>query len=82
MSAHLQKSSGMKFHKYVPFQDQIEVALPDRTWPDKVITEAPRWCAVDLRDGNQALIDPMSPCLLYTSPSPRDGLLSRMPSSA
>ena len=45
MSAHLQKSSGMKFHKYVPFQDQIEVALPDRTWPDKVITEAPRWCA-------------------------------------
>ena len=61
MSAHLQKSSGMKFHKYVPFQDQIEVALPDRTWPDKVITEAPRWCAVDLRDGNQALIDPMGP---------------------
>ena len=59
MSAHLQKSSGMKFHKYVPFQDQIEVALPDRTWPDKVITSAPRWCAVDLRDGNQALIDPM-----------------------
>ncbi|WP_377681307.1 2-isopropylmalate synthase [Micrococcus luteus] len=61
MSAHLQKLSGMKFHKYVPFQDQIEVALPDRTWPDKVITEAPRWCAVDLRDGNQALIDPMGP---------------------
>jgi 2-isopropylmalate synthase len=37
------------------------VDLPDRTWPDAVITEAPRWCAVDLRDGNQALIDPMSP---------------------
>ena len=54
MSAHLQKSSGMKFHKYVPFQDQIEVALPDRTWPDKVIEKAPLWCAVDLRDGNQA----------------------------
>ncbi|EFD51541.1 2-isopropylmalate synthase [Micrococcus luteus SK58] len=61
MSAHLQKSSGMKFHKYVPFQNQIEVALPDRTWPDKVIEKAPLWCAVDLRDGNQALIDPMGP---------------------
>lgn len=61
MSAHLQKSSGMKFHKYVPFQDQIEVALPGRTWPDKVIEKAPLWCAVDLRDGNQALIDPMGP---------------------
>ena len=61
MSAQLQKSSGMKFHKYVPFQDQIEVALPDRTWPDKVIEKAPLWCAVDLRDGNQALIDPMGP---------------------
>ncbi|PEH50141.1 2-isopropylmalate synthase [Micrococcus luteus] len=61
MSAHLQKSSGMKFHKYVPFQDQIEVALPDRTWPDKVVEKAPLWCAVDLRDGNQALIDPMGP---------------------
>jgi 2-isopropylmalate synthase len=58
---NLQKSSGMKFHKYTPFQDQIQVHLPDRTWPDKVITEAPRWCAVDLRDGNQALIDPMGP---------------------
>jgi 2-isopropylmalate synthase len=36
------------------------VALPDRTWPDKVITTAPTWCSVDLRDGNQALIEPMS----------------------
>jgi len=36
------------------------VALPDRTWPDKVITQAPTWCSVDLRDGNQALIEPMS----------------------
>ncbi|MDQ0093591.1 2-isopropylmalate synthase [Paeniglutamicibacter psychrophenolicus] len=51
----------MPIHKYVPFQDQINVSLPDRTWPDKYITTAPRWCAVDLRDGNQALIDPMSP---------------------
>ena len=54
-----QQPSGMKFTKYVPFQKQIAVDLPDRTWPDKVITQAPRWCAVDLRDGNQALIDPM-----------------------
>jgi 2-isopropylmalate synthase len=51
----------MPVHRYIPFQDQISVELPDRTWPDKVITKAPRWCAVDLRDGNQALIDPMSP---------------------
>ncbi|MFY0428924.1 2-isopropylmalate synthase, partial [Vescimonas sanitatis] len=51
----------MKFRKYVPFQDQIEVALPDRTWPDKVIEKAPLWCAVDLRDGNPALIDPLGP---------------------
>ena len=56
-----QQPSGMPIHKYVPFQDQISVDLPDRTWPDKVITKAPRWCAVDLRDGNQALIDPMTP---------------------
>jgi 2-isopropylmalate synthase len=51
----------MPVAKYVPFQDQITVDLPDRAWPTKVITKAPRWCAVDLRDGNQALIDPMSP---------------------
>jgi 2-isopropylmalate synthase len=56
-----QKPSIMPVHKYVPFHDQIKVDLPDRTWPSKRITKAPRWCAVDLRDGNQALIDPMSP---------------------
>ncbi|WP_100810593.1 2-isopropylmalate synthase [Microbacterium sp. BR1] len=56
-----QKPSGMPVHKYRPYHEQISVHLPDRTWPDKRITEAPRWCAVDLRDGNQALIDPMSP---------------------
>ena len=56
-----QKPSGMPVHKYRPYHEQISVQLPDRTWPDKRITEAPRWCAVDLRDGNQALIDPMSP---------------------
>jgi len=51
----------MPVHKYLPFQEQINVPLTERTWPSQVITEAPRWCAVDLRDGNQALIDPMSP---------------------
>jgi 2-isopropylmalate synthase len=56
-----QRPSGMPVHKYVPFHEQIVVDLPDRTWPSKRITDAPRWCAVDLRDGNQALIDPMSP---------------------
>ncbi|MEN9747564.1 MAG: hypothetical protein RLZZ603_256 [Actinomycetota bacterium] len=56
-----QRPSGMPVHKYVPFHEQIKVSLPDRTWPSKLITDAPRWCAVDLRDGNQALIDPMSP---------------------
>ncbi|MCA1783143.1 MAG: 2-isopropylmalate synthase [Dermatophilaceae bacterium] len=56
---HPQQPSGMPIAKYVPFQDQIDVHLPDRTWPDQVMTKAPRWCAVDLRDGNQALIDPM-----------------------
>ncbi|HEX5522618.1 MAG TPA: 2-isopropylmalate synthase [Pedococcus sp.] len=58
---HPQQPSGMPVAKYVPFQDQIAVDLPERTWPTHVITKAPRWCAVDLRDGNQALIDPMSP---------------------
>ncbi len=53
-----QQPSGMPAHRYAPFRP---VELPDRTWPGKVITQAPRWCAVDLRDGNQALIDPMSP---------------------
>jgi len=48
----------MAFHRYRPYPP---VDLPDRTWPDRTLTRAPRWCAVDLRDGNQALIDPMSP---------------------
>ncbi|QMU98344.1 2-isopropylmalate synthase [Microbacterium esteraromaticum] len=56
-----QKPSAMPVHKYRPFHEQIRIELEDRTWPSKRITEAPRWCAVDLRDGNQALIDPMSP---------------------
>jgi 2-isopropylmalate synthase len=53
-----QQPSGMPIHRYAPF---TPVGLDDRTWPTRVATEAPRWCAVDLRDGNQALIDPMSP---------------------
>jgi 2-isopropylmalate synthase len=56
-----QKPSSMPVHKYLPFHEQISVELPDRTWPTKRIEKAPHWCAVDLRDGNQALIDPMSP---------------------
>ena len=51
----------MPVHKYQPFHEQINVNLPDRTWPSMRIEKAPIWCAVDLRDGNQALIDPMSP---------------------
>lgn len=48
----------MKFHRYESFS---AIDLNNRTWPNKKITKAPRWCAVDLRDGNQALIDPMTP---------------------
>ncbi|MBB5154072.1 2-isopropylmalate synthase [Saccharopolyspora phatthalungensis] len=57
-----QLGSAMPYHRYRPFHELVEdVSLPDRTWPDQRITRAPLWCAVDLRDGNQALIDPMSP---------------------
>jgi 2-isopropylmalate synthase len=56
-----QKTSGMPFSRYEPFHKQISIGLADRTWPSKRIDKAPQWCAVDLRDGNQALIDPMSP---------------------
>ena len=51
----------MPYQRYTPFHEQIRVDLPNRTWPSRRIEQAPRWCAVDLRDGNQALIDPMSP---------------------
>ncbi|KGA16770.1 2-isopropylmalate synthase [freshwater metagenome] len=51
-----QKPSAMPVHRYSSF---IPVDLTDRTWPTKTITTAPKWCSVDLRDGNQALIDPM-----------------------
>ncbi|WP_406139982.1 2-isopropylmalate synthase [Streptomyces sp. NBC_01089] len=53
-----QKPSGMPVHKYGQYE---AVEIPDRTWPDQRITKAPRWLSTDLRDGNQALIDPMSP---------------------
>ncbi len=53
-----QKPSGMPIHRYRAF---APIDLPDRTWPSKTITQAPRWLSTDLRDGNQALIDPMSP---------------------
>ena len=51
-----QQPSPMAFAKYQP---TVPVDLPDRTWPNQRLTKAPRWCSVDLRDGNQALIDPM-----------------------
>jgi 2-isopropylmalate synthase len=59
MSAANQRSSSMPFHKYEPFPFAVDMS--DRTWPTKRVEKAPQWCAVDLRDGNQALIDPMSP---------------------
>ncbi|MBB5892392.1 2-isopropylmalate synthase [Kutzneria kofuensis] len=61
-SWNTQRGSSMPVHRYRPFHELVEeISVPDRTWPDKRITKAPLWCAVDLRDGNQALIDPMSP---------------------
>ena len=53
-----QTPSGMPIHKYAPF---VPVDLADRTWPSRSMDRAPLWCSVDLRDGNQALIDPMTP---------------------
>ena len=52
-----QRTSGMPCHRYRPFP---AIDLPDRQWPSQVITAAPRWLSTDLRDGNQALIDPMN----------------------
>ncbi|MEO7124855.1 MAG: 2-isopropylmalate synthase [Nakamurella sp.] len=53
-----QRGSQMAYSRYTPF---TPIDLPHRSWPTKTIEKAPLWCAVDLRDGNQALIDPMSP---------------------
>ena len=78
----------MPINKY---QAYPTIPITNRQWPGKTISNAPIWCSVDLRDGNQALVDPMDgprkhrmfkTCLLYTSPSPRDYAASRMPSSA
>ncbi|WP_046774955.1 2-isopropylmalate synthase [Streptomyces yangpuensis] len=57
-ATHTQKSSGMPIHKYGAYE---QVDIPDRTWPDARVTKAPRWLSTDLRDGNQSLIDPMTP---------------------
>lgn len=56
-----QRPSRMPYHRYRPYHAAFDVDLPDRAWPARRLEVAPRWCAVDLRDGNQALIDPMSP---------------------
>ncbi|GLW30187.1 2-isopropylmalate synthase [Actinoplanes regularis] len=56
-----QRPSSMPFQRYEGYQKQFSMPLIDRQWPGRVVETAPRWCAVDLRDGNQALIDPMSP---------------------
>ncbi|GAB2943223.1 2-isopropylmalate synthase [Streptomyces heilongjiangensis] len=56
--ANRQQPTSMPIHKYGQYE---QVDIPDRTWPDKRITAAPRWLSTDLRDGNQSLIDPMSP---------------------
>ncbi|MGE7388039.1 2-isopropylmalate synthase [Streptomyces sp. NPDC004126] len=57
-ATHTQKPSGMPIHKYGRYE---QVDIPDRTWPDARVTKAPRWLSTDLRDGNQSLIDPMTP---------------------
>ncbi|QBR91622.1 2-isopropylmalate synthase [Nocardioides euryhalodurans] len=62
-SAHAQRDSGMPIGRYHPFEP---VDLPDRTWPGQQVTRAPRWLSTDLRDGNQALIDPMTPARKMT----------------
>jgi 2-isopropylmalate synthase len=56
-----QRPSRLPYERYQPYHRQFPIDLPDRRWPGRHISAAPRWCAVDLRDGNQALIDPMSP---------------------
>lgn len=54
-----QKPSRMPYNKYVAYDKQIPFDYPERTWPGKRLQRAPRWCSVDLRDGNQALVNPM-----------------------
>ena len=54
-----QKPSRMPYNKYAAYDKQIPFDYPERTWPGKRLQRAPRWCSVDLRDGNQALVNPM-----------------------
>lgn len=54
-----QKPSRMPYNKYASYSEQIPFDYPERTWPGKRLQHAPRWCSVDLRDGNQALVNPM-----------------------
>ena len=54
-----QKPSRMPYNKYASYSEQIPFDYPERTWPGKRLQRAPRWCSVDLRDGNQALVNPM-----------------------
>ncbi len=61
--SNTQRPSRMPLHRYRAFPP---VDLPDRTWPTNTVTEAPRWLSTDLRDGNQALIDPMTPSRKHT----------------
>ena len=53
------KPSDMPYTKYVAYDKQVPFDYPERTWPGKRLQRAPRWCSVDLRDGNQALVNPM-----------------------
>ena len=54
-----QKPSKMPYNKYVAYDKQVPFDYPERTWPGKRLQRAPRWCSVDLRDGNRALVNPM-----------------------
>ena len=70
----------MPFEKYRPFTP-LAGGLPDRTWPSKRTERAPDWCSVDLRDGNQALIDPMDPerkQVYWTQKGPDNGEQGRI----
>ena len=59
---NVQQPSGMPTTKYQPFEETIDIQTgTPREWPEKTITTAPRWLSTDLRDGNQALVEPMNP---------------------
>ncbi len=60
-NAQRARAGKMPIEKYRPYLSYLPIDLPDRTWPDVEVAEAPLWCSVDLRDGNQALIEPMDP---------------------